>query len=197
MTNDFSTSPESSSKTSLCPMLSSGTTTSEAARIHPPANTECLLNTFRSRSQSSSWLQSRVPLIVCCLGAAVRPPCVSNSREPTSLSEICSKGRVPTLAAASSMASGIPSSLLHTSATACALPGVKAKEGSRLRARARNRRADSDLSSSSTMDEYRGSGALSGGTGHLTSPSPPALLGLLPIHASEDTSRAEHPQAVQ
>src|SRR5215212_1240041 len=174
MTNDFSTSPESNSRTSLCPMLSSDTTTSEASRENPPAKTESLLNTFRSRSQSSSWLQSRVPLIVRCLSAAVRPPPVSSSREPSSLSDICSKDRVPTLAAASSMASGIPSSLLHTSATACALPAVKAKEGSRLRARARNRRADSDLSSSSTMNEYRGSGALSGGTGHLSSPSTPS-----------------------
>src|SRR5215212_10463489 len=95
MTNDFSTSPESSSKSSLPAMLSSGTTTSEASRENPPANTESLLNTFRSCSQSSSWLQSRVPLIVCCLVAAVRPPCVSNSREPSSLSEICSKGEYP------------------------------------------------------------------------------------------------------
>src|SRR5215218_2467891 len=170
---------------------------SAASKVHPPAKTESLLNRIFSCSRSKSWLQASSPLSVCCLCTTLRPPRVKSSREPSSLFEICSKDRVPTLAAASSMASGIPSSLLHTSATACALPGVKAKEGSRLRARARNRRADSDLSSSSTVGERCGSGVLSGGTGHLSSPLPPALHGLLPIHASEDTSRAEHPQAVQ
>ena len=127
---------------------------------------------------------SRVPLIVRCLGAAVRPPRVSSSREPSSLSEICSRDRVPTLAAASSMASGMPSSLLHTSATARALPGVKVKEGSRLRARARNKRADSELcSSSSVVGERSRSGTERGWYG------PPYLS----LHPKRLAARGQYP----
>src|SRR5215218_8879054 len=197
MDNDFSTSPESSSRTSLCPTLSSDSTTSEASRVHPPVNTESLLNTFRSLSESSWWLQSRVPLIVRCLGVAVRSPRVSSSREPSSLSEIRSKERVPTLAAASSMASGIPSSLQQISATARALCGLKEKEGSRALARSTNRRIDSYASSSSDEGVLWRSGIESGGTGHLTSPSTPSPSRLVANirkwrheSSSESTNRA-------
>src|SRR5829696_6680647 len=75
------------------------------------------------------------PSRVCCLGVAVRLPLLNSLSEPLSLSEICSTESVPTRVAASSMASGMPSSCLHTSATAPALRGVKAKAGLRYRAR--------------------------------------------------------------
>ena len=58
------------------------------------------------------------PLSVRCRGAAVLPPPVNSLRESSSLSEICSTERVPTLAAANSMASGMPSKRLQTCATA-------------------------------------------------------------------------------
>ena len=107
------------------------------------------------------------PLAGRCRTASAR----QELEEPSSLSDICSRERVPTLAAASSMASGMPSSLVQISPMARAFWAVNAKEGSWPRARARNSRADSELSSSSTVGERSGSGALRGGTGHLSSPS--------------------------
>ncbi len=57
--------------------------------------------------------------------------------------EIWAADSAPTRAAASSTASGTPSSLRHISATDPAFSGVNSKTGLRERARSTNSRADS------------------------------------------------------
>ena len=146
-------------------------TPSAASRVHPPAKTESRQNSFFSCSERRSWLQSSVPLSVRCLGTAVRSPTVKSFRESSSFSEICSTESAPTLAAASSMASGSPSSLRHISATARMFSDPIVKVGSRCRTRSAKSRADSERSISPTVGERRGSGTESAGTGHLDSPA--------------------------
>jgi hypothetical protein len=62
-------------------------------------------------------------------GRVVRPPPVNRPKESPSLWEICSTESTFALAAASSMASGMPSSLWHSLATADALCSVTSKIG--------------------------------------------------------------------
>jgi hypothetical protein len=73
--------------------------------------------------------------MVLCLGEAVLGPEESRVRESLSLSAKCSAAMPPILAAASSKARGMPSSLRHTSATARAFSDVIPKSGSLMRAR--------------------------------------------------------------
>jgi hypothetical protein len=73
----------------------------------------------------------------------VRSPVVRNSRESLSLSAICSTPMAPMCADASSMASGMPSSLRQMSTTTGAFASVSAKPRERNLARSTNNRTDS------------------------------------------------------
>jgi hypothetical protein len=93
--------------------------------------------------KKSPWLQSSAPRSVLCLGIAVRPPPVKSFRELLSLSAICSTESAPILAAASSMASGMPSNLRQICVIAPMLSGVTSKSGDRNRVRSTKSRAAS------------------------------------------------------
>ncbi len=98
---------------------------------------------LRSGPLSRSWLHSMASRSVRCLATAVLIPPVKSPSASSSLLAISYTASAPTRAAASSKASGMPPSLRQICATACALEGVSANEGSRCWARSTNKRTDS------------------------------------------------------
>ena len=88
-------------------------------------------------------LQSRAAFRVRWRGSAIRLPPVRRRNRSSSRAAICSGGRALTRAAASSIASGIPSSRRQIWMTASAFCGVRVKAGCTARARSTNRRTDS------------------------------------------------------
>ena len=75
-----------------------------------------------------------------------------------------------TRAAASSMASGSPSSLRAMAATAGAFSSSRVNPGTAAAARSANRRTDSQAASNAAVGRSSSSGTASGGTGHSCSP---------------------------
>ena len=73
-------------------------------------------------------------------GAADRSPAVSSPNRSSSRALICSTESARTLAAASSMASGMPSSARQIEATAATLAGPTANPGREAAARSANSR---------------------------------------------------------
>ena len=98
---------------------------------------------MRSAIVSRSWLQLSVALSVCWRSSADRLPAVSTARQSPSRSAICAGESAPTRAAASSSASGIPSSRRQISATDPALSSLNAKPAATSLARSQNSRTDS------------------------------------------------------
>ena len=98
-------------------------------------------------------------------GAAERSPAVSNANLSSRWALICSTDRTPILAAASSIASGRPSSARQMSVTAMALSGPTAKPGRTAAARSANRRTASSWCTAGTPSPVPGGGGTaSGGT---------------------------------
>ena len=126
-TSDLSISMESRSRISAARAGSSAPMASAASRSQPPANTESRSNNPRSCSSSNSSLHCRAALSVWWRGGAVRLPVVSRLKGFSSRSEICSTVNALTLAAASSITSGMPSKLRHNLATTGAFRSVSAK----------------------------------------------------------------------
>ena len=117
-------------------MRSSLATCCAASSVKPPANTPSRRNTVCSSAVSSAWLHSSVARNVWCRRSTTRAPPVSR------LKRSCRRARSPstpssgTRAAASSMASGMPSRRRQISITAGRLAALSAKRGSTaLRAR--------------------------------------------------------------
>ena len=132
-------------------------------------NTASRLSTARSSSPSRSWLQSMVCRSVWCRGTVMRLEPVSRRNRSSSLAEICSTGRARTRAAASSIASGTPSSRRQIWAIAEAFRSVIRNSGTAAIARSTKRRMASYCGSSSGPTAS-GSGTESDGTGRTVSP---------------------------
>ena len=93
-------------------------TASAASSVNGPANTDSRHSTTRSVSGSRSKLQSIAARSVWWRGMTVRLPPVSSRNRSSSRSAICWTDSARTRAAASSMASGMPSSRRQISTTA-------------------------------------------------------------------------------
>ena len=111
-----------------------------------------------------------MPRRVWWRGWAVRVPLVRSFKEPERRAEIWPTESTPVLAAASSMASGTPSSLRQMSATSRAFSGPIPNPGLRARARSAKSLAASEWASSSASLSRPSSGKESDGTRHTTSP---------------------------
>ncbi len=85
-------------------------TASTASTVKPAGNTDSCASNERSAEPSRSQLQSRAPRSVRCRGIASRSPPVSTRRLSSSRTAVCAGDRAGTQAAASSIASGTPSS---------------------------------------------------------------------------------------
>ena len=145
-------SATSSERSTRCPRRSSTssrgtasslTTASAASSAKEPAKTESRGRTARSGSVSRSKLQSIAARSVRCLGSAVRLPPVSRRNRSSRRAAIWAGGRERTRAAASSTASGIPSSRRQICATAAPFAVVSSNAGATARARSTNRRTAS------------------------------------------------------
>ncbi len=97
---------------------SSGQTASTASMVHPPAKTAIRRKHTRSVSLSRSWLHSMAASRVRCRGSPARLPPVSSRNLLPSRADSCATVSALTRAAASSMASGMPSSWRQMSLTA-------------------------------------------------------------------------------
>ena len=143
-TNDLSTSLASRSSSSVRSSGGPPQIASSAGSVKLPANTDSRRSRICSRSVSRSWLHSRVARSVWC---RVTPtgPCPSTDRASPSRWTISAGSRTAILAAASSRASGIPSSRRHRSTTPWALSASSAKPGRTCAARSTNSRTDGEL----------------------------------------------------
>ena len=102
-------------------------TCSAAASVAPPGKMASRLASTCSGSDSSSQLQSTTARSVWCRGTAVRLPPVSSSNLASSRSASWAADSVRSRAAASSIASGMPSSARQIRATSAALAASTVK----------------------------------------------------------------------
>ena len=140
-------------------------TASAAGRSKVPANTPRRANSACSPPDSRSKLQSRVFRSVRCRSGRSRAPPVSSPILSSSRASRACGGSSLTLAAASSMASGSPSSRRHISATAPAFPLVSSKPADAACARCTNRRTEAHRCTSAASPPAPVGGTGSGGTG--------------------------------
>ena len=145
-------------------------TASAAGRSKVPANTPRPANSACSRAGSRSKLQSRVFRSVRCRSGRSRAPPVSSPILSSSRASRACGGSSLTLAAASSMASGSPSSRRQISATAPAFPLVSSKPADAACARCTNRRTEAHRCTSAASPPTPTGGTGSGGTGNSCSP---------------------------
>ena len=96
--------------TGSIPPASSPTICAAIGAVHPPVNTERRRRRRRSSSSRRSQLQSISACSVCCRGTAVRRPPASRRNRSPSRTAMSSGDIADTRAAASSIASGMPSS---------------------------------------------------------------------------------------
>ena len=123
-----------------------------ASKSNPPRNTASRRNTTRSGSVSSMCDQSTDARRVCSRRTAVRAPPVSRRKRSCRLSRISVSDNARMRAAASSIASGMPSRRRQISVTAVVLSSVRWKSGRTWRARSVN---NSMASSASDSDRTR------------------------------------------
>ena len=141
------------------PRLSSVTsqTPSAASSVQPPTKTPSRTNAWRSSGPSRSKLQWIVAASVCWRAGASRGPLGSMFGSRSSRSRISPGASSFARAAASSIASGSPSSCLQTRATSGALAVSSSNSGSTACARAVKRRTASVLTSASNGRSASGS----------------------------------------
>ena len=144
-------------------------TASAAGRSKVPANTPRRANSACSPPDSRSKLQSRVLRSVRCRSGRSRAPPVSSPILSSSRASRACGGSSLTLAAASSMASGSPSSRRQISAIAPAFPLVSSKPADAACARCTNRRTEAHRCTSASPPAPIG-GTGRGGTGNSCSP---------------------------
>ncbi len=130
-------------------MDSSAQTSSTHSSEKPLAKTERRPSSCCSRAVSSLKLHSMVSRSVRCRASVFRVPPVSRAKLVSSRSAICSGVSTFTRAAASSIASGMPSSRQQMRATAAALAGVSVKP-----AQARLRTVDEELDRFGLADAF-------------------------------------------
>ena len=118
--------------------------------VHPPVKTAATSSSDRSASVSRPTLHSTVARRVRCRSGRSTAPVPSASSEAASRSSSAGGSSSRVRAAASSMASGRPSRRRQISATAAALPSVRAKPGRTARARSTNSATAGEDSSSAT-----------------------------------------------
>ncbi|MFC7742174.1 hypothetical protein ACFQXA_16300 [Nocardiopsis composta] len=92
-------------------------------------NTARRRKSTRSAGLSRPWLHSRAARMVRCRGGRPSAPVASSRNRSSSRSSTCSAESTRTRAAASSRASGTPSSIRQMRSTASVLPGVSRKPG--------------------------------------------------------------------
>jgi hypothetical protein len=129
VSSDLSARAVSRSRTWSARMPDPEQTCSAASSVAPPVKTANRRHTARSPESSRSQLQSTTARSVWCLGTVVRPPPVSSWNRSARRVATCSGAMVRSRAAASSMASGMPSSARQILATAAAFPSVTSKPG--------------------------------------------------------------------
>src|SRR5690348_12936207 len=118
------------------------------------------------------------------------PPPDSSWNRAFSRSRICPGDSDRSRTAASSTASGIPSSARHTVATAAPLPSSTAKPGSTAAPRPANNRTASYLSSSSGPFGLSSAGTVIGRTAIVTSPATPSTCRLVAMIRSSGHPRS-------
>ncbi len=178
VSSDRSISAVTVSNTTSSGSASSGQTASTASMVHPPAKTATRRKHTCSVSLSRSWLHSMAASRVLCRGRLARLPPVSSRNLLPSRAASCATVSALTRAAASSMASGMPSSCRQISPTAATFPAVRPNPGRASAARSQNSRTDS-ASPAARGSAISGSGTVSGGTGQLASPGTPSLVWLV------------------
>jgi len=196
---DLSARPVSTSRTAPAGssppgvLGSSPQTCSAAASVAPPGSGASRRASTRSGFDSRSQLHSTTARSVWCRGSAVRLPPVSTANLSSSRPVSWAGDMVRSRAAASSMASGIPSRARQMPATSAALAPVTAKPGRTARARSASSRTEAAamIAASSPSPESGGTG--SGGTGHTVSPVIPsasrlAARTLIPWHPDSTAS---------
>ncbi|HXL96168.1 MAG TPA: hypothetical protein VN969_45235 [Streptosporangiaceae bacterium] len=129
VSTDLSASAVSTSSTSSLLTEPPAQTAVAASSVAPPEKPEKRRHSACSASSSRSQLQSTTARSVWCLGSAVRLPPVSSRKRSSSRVATCSGSIVRIRAAASSMASGIPSSARQIRSAAGAVSVVRAKPG--------------------------------------------------------------------
>ncbi len=147
-------------------------TPSAASTVAPPAKTARRRSSARSASVSSSQLQSTTARSVWCWRGAVRAPPVSSRNRSSSRAASCSALIVRSRAAASSMASGIPSSARQIRVTAGTVSSVTVKPERAAAARSFSSRTAA-YAMACSASASRG-GRASGRTGHRASPVRPS-----------------------
>ncbi len=115
-------------------------TASAASRLKSPENTPRHVNIDFASGLSRSMLHSTVARIVRCRSGTSRAPVVRSGRTRSSRASIAEGVRARMWAAASSSASGTPSSAWQMCATSAAFSAVRSNRGSAARARSRNNR---------------------------------------------------------
>ncbi len=165
----------------------SAATAHAASSVQPPANTDRRRSRRWSASVRRSQLQSMRPWRVCCRGTAVRRPPVSSRKRSPRPCSISATDMTLTRAAASSMASGMPSSRRQMATTGPAVDASSTKPGAVAAARSTNSRTDSAeaTASMSTPSASQGvprspsGGRSSDGIGMVASPSIPSASRLV------------------
>ena len=165
-------------------------TASAAASVNPPANTARRRHSVRSGGVSKSQLQSVSARSVRCRGRTARGPPDSSVNRSSSRPAISCGVSARTRAAASSMASGMPSSRRQISLTAAAFPAVSAKPGRACAARSANSRTASAPAASATARPASSAGSPSEGTSQQTSPSAPSGSRLVASTRSSGAARS-------
>ena len=162
--------PSSTSRRSGAAPSGEAQIASAASSVQPPTNTARRRNRVRSATESRSSLQATAARIVCWRASRSRAPPVRSLSWLVSRANSASGGSSRTRAAANSMASGRPSSRVHTSAIAGALAAVTRKSGRAACARARNRATAAYCVSRSSGGRCPGMASDNGGTGYTCSP---------------------------
>ncbi len=149
-------------------------TRSAASSAKLPSNTASRRNTRRSSRSSSAWLQSIDARRVRCRGSPDGLPVRNRVNLPSRPSAIWRGVSAGTRPAASSIASGIPSSPRQIWTTAAALRSSSRKDGSARPARSTNSRTESARIIRAVSPASSGSGTDSDGTRHRVSSGRPS-----------------------
>ncbi len=152
-------------------------TDSTSSTVNRPAKTHRRRRSLCSGAVSRSWLQSMVVRSVCCRGSAARPPPVRRANRSVSRSRICSTESTRIRTAASSIASGRPSSRRHRPTTADRFDALSSNDPDAAAARSENNMTASFWRSREIGCSSPAAGSSSGGTGTTRSPGPAGARG--------------------
>ena len=163
--------------------------------VQPSVNTAVTSSSDRSASSSRPTLHSTVARRVRCRSGRSTAPVPSASSEAASRSSSAGGSSSRVRAAASSIASGRPSSRRQISATAAALPSVRAKPGRTARARSTNSATAGEAATSATEAVAGSAGNASGGTGYSRSARSPSTVRLVAKIATPGQRASSSPRS--